>query len=315
MLCYTTKNGDAFCGDSTKLIQELEDNSIDLCITSPPFALLHPKEYGNETQDNYVSWLCDFVKLLLPKLKERGSLVLDIGSAYNPKEPTYSIYQFRLLVKLVDDFGLKLCQPFYWYNPSKLPTPTTYVNRMKIRAKDSIDTVWWLSKSARPHADCTQVLKPYSKKFKKQLKHPEKRRKEDIHVPSGHIIHADTWKNNGGSLPSNLLRIANTNSRGQYILACKRAKVNPHPCRMPEELVSFFVKYLTYEGDTVLDIFAGSNTVGEVCEGLNRRWKAFELSREYIAASAFRFISDIDNARACYEEIMASEGVVDISRF
>lgn len=315
MLCYTTKNGEAYCGDSIDLIQKLEDNSVDLCITSPPFALVHPKEYGNESQENYVSWLCDFVEVLLPKLKPKGSLVIDIGSAYNPKEPTYSIYQFRLLVKLVDDFGLKLCQPFYWYNPSKLPAPTTYVNRMKIRAKDSIDNIWWLSKSARPHADCTQVLNPYSKKFKKLLKHPEKRGAKDIVVPSGHMIHADTWKNNGGSLPSNLLRIANTNSRGQYILACKRAKIHPHPCRMPEELVSFFVKYLTFENDTVIDIFAGSNTVGEVCEGLNRRWKSFELSKEYVAASAFRFINNIDNAKACYEAIMESEETVDISQY
>ena len=72
---------------------------------------------------------------------------------------------------------------------------------------------------------------------------------------------------------------------------------------------------LTDEDDLVIDIFAGSNTVGEVCEGLDRRWKAFEISREYVATSAFRFISDIDNACACYEEIMESEGFVDISRF
>ena len=315
MLCYKTKNGEAYCGDSMQLIENLENKSVDLCISSPPFALVYPKEYGNESQENYVNWLCGFIEKLLPKLKDRGSIVLDIGSAYNPKEPTYSIYQFKLLVTLVEEYGLKLCQPYYWYNPSKLPAPTTYVNRMKIRAKDSVDTIWWLSKSSRPHADCKNVLKPYSKKFKKQLKHPEKGRKEDIIVPSGHMIHADTWKNNGGSLPSNLLRIANTNSRSKYILACKKAKLHPHPCRMPEELVSYFVKYLTYENDMVLDIFAGSNTVGEVCEGLNRRWKSFELIREYVAASAFRFIGNINNAEACYKAIMETDDAVDLSGY
>ncbi|MCM1132273.1 MAG: site-specific DNA-methyltransferase [Ruminococcus flavefaciens] len=315
MLCYTTKNGEAYCGDSLELINNLENESVDLLISSPPYALVHPKEYGNKNQTEYVCWLKEFINIVIPKIKKSGSIVLDFGAVYNYNEPSYSIYNFKILIMLVEECGLKLCQPFYWNNPSKLPSPTTYVNRMKIRAKDSVNTIWWLSKTSRPKADITKVLQPYSKKFKQMLKHPEKRQPFDIIVPSGHIIHQNTWKDNGGSIPSNMLSLANTNSREQYLIACKKLKINPHPCRMPRKLIEFFVKYLTDEQDLVIDIFAGSNTMGMVCEELNRHWKSFELSREYVSVSAFRFISDIENARKCYDLIMSSDTPVDITVF
>ena len=88
-----------------------------------------------------------------------------------------------------------------------------------------------------------------------------------------------------------------------------------HPARFPTALPEFFVKFLTDENDFVVDIFGGSNTTGYVCETLGRRWKTFEMSREYVAASAFRFIRDINNAQLCYDTIMNSNIAVDISQF
>lgn len=112
MLCYQTDLGNAYCGDSLKLIDELEDNSVDLVMTSPPFALLNPMEYGNVSQSEYVEWFKQFASKLLPKLKDTGSFVIDIGNTYNKGEPTYSLYAFRTLIMLVDDLGYRLAQPF-----------------------------------------------------------------------------------------------------------------------------------------------------------------------------------------------------------
>lgn len=315
MLCYKTDLGEAFCGDSLILIDKLADNSIDLVITSPPFALLRPKEYGNVEQKIYADWLAQFAEKLLPKLKDTGSLVLDIGNTYNKGEPTYSLYPYRTVIKLVDDLGYKLAQPFYWYNHSKLPAPIGYVNKRKIRCKDAVNTVWWLSKTSNPKADVTNVLNPYSDSMKKLFKNPEKFFKVKVPNPSGYT-HTQSWtKNHGGSIPSNCLIISNSESNSQYLRACRLADVKSHPARFLGKLVEFFIKMLTDENDFVVDIFAGSNTTGAVCERLNRRWRSFEMKKEYVAASAFRFIRDIDIARDIYDLILGADGNKDILKF
>jgi site-specific DNA-methyltransferase (cytosine-N4-specific) len=70
---------------------------------------------------------------------------------------------------------------------------------------------------------------------------------------------------------------------------CRKNKTKPHPARYPLELPQFFIKFLTDEGDLVLDPFGGSNTTGEAAEKLNRRWMTFEIVPEYLESSKFRF--------------------------
>src|SRR5581483_10743274 len=84
---YTTSLGKFFVGDSLELMDGLEAESVDLVITSPPFALLREKEYGNKPQSDYVSWLCRFGKAVRRALKPSGSFVLDLGGAYQRGAP------------------------------------------------------------------------------------------------------------------------------------------------------------------------------------------------------------------------------------
>jgi site-specific DNA-methyltransferase (cytosine-N4-specific) len=107
--------------------------------------------------------------------------------------------------------------------------------------------------------------------------------------PSGHDIKRSFDTDNGGAIPSNLLQISNTESNSRYIQLCRAAGVDAHPARFPQKLPAFFIDFLTTEGDTVLDIFGGSNTTGAAAEAARRRWLSFELNRSYLAASAFRF--------------------------
>lgn len=305
MLCYQTDLGKAYCGDSLLLIEELENDSVDLVMTSPPFALLNPMEYGNVSQSEYVEWFKQFAEKLLPKLKDTGSFVIDIGNTYNKGEPTYSLYAFRTLIMLVDDLGYNLAQPFCWYNNSKLPVPIEYVNKKKIRCKNAVDMVWWMSKTSNPKADVTKVLNPYSKSMKKLFKNPERFYRLDVPKESLRTTHTNSWTHNhGGSIPSNCLIISNSESNSKYLRICRKAEVKPHPARFPSQLAEFFIKLLTDEGDMVVDIFAGSNTTGAACEQLNRHWRSFELHREYVAASAFRFMKDDDDPSEIYKQIM-----------
>ncbi|MEZ0608129.1 site-specific DNA-methyltransferase [Fibrella sp. WM1] len=286
---YITEKGAAFFGDSRDLLATLPDESVDLIMTSPPFALLRKKEYGNEDQAEYVSWLGSFALAALPKLKSTGSLVMDIGGAYQKGSPTRSLYPFRVPIHFCDDLGYFLAEDFYWFNSSKLPSPIEWVNKRKIRAKDSVNNIWWFSKTEWPKANVSKVLTEYSERMKKLLQDPEKYY-DPKKRPSGHDIGKSFGNDNGGAIPSNLLQIPNSESGGHYTASCKEFGVKSHPARFPKGLPEFFIKYLTEPGDLVMDIFAGSNTTGEVAESLGRRWLSCDADLQYVAASSFRFL-------------------------
>lgn len=304
---YSTRLGSAHVGDSRALLAELADNSINLIITSPPFALQRKKAYGNKEQHEYVEWLSDFARLAFQKLSDDGSFVIDIGGAYEKGTPVRSLYPFRALISFCDDIGFNLAEEFYWHNPSKLPSPIEWVNKRKIRTKDSVNTVWWLSKTPWPKANVSNVLAPYSARMKKLIENPEKFYTPKVR-PSGHDIGKGFSKDNGGAIPPNLLSFPNTESNGRYMSGCKKVGAKGHPARFPGKLPEFFVKFLTNPDDLVVDIFAGSNTTGEIAEKLGRRWLAFEERRDYVAASSFRFADDDSDLVELYNAILSGDG-------
>lgn len=306
---YTTDLGAAHCGDSLELLAELEDSSVDLVFTSPPFALQRKKAYGNPEQSAYVDWLAEFGRLIHTKLKDEGSFVLDLGGAYEKGVPVRSLYNFRVLIRFCDELGFRLAEDFYWFNPSKLPSPIEWVNKRKLRAKDSVNTVWWFSKTDWPKANVSRVLTEYGPRMRRLLADPAgfytpKKR------PSGHDVGAGFGTDNGGAIPSNLLSIPNSDSNSPYLAACKALGIKAHPARFPPKLPEFFIRMLTDPGDLVVDIFAGSNTAGMVAEAEGRRWLGFELDRSYLAASAFRFLpgaSDQVALQDIYDRVLAGE--------
>lgn len=286
---YHTGKGQAHVGDALALLRELPDSSIDLVITSPPFALRRQKTYGNVEETKYVDWITPFGREIFRVLKKSGSFVLDLGGTYRCGTPSRSLYNFRVLLTFCDEIGFHLAEDFYWFNPAKLPSPIEWVNKRKIRVKDSVNTVWWFSRSDSPKADVRQVLAPYSDRMKKLIDNPEGFYKPKKR-PSGHDISARFGKDNGGAIPSNLLSIPNTDSNSSYLRLCKELGLERHPARFPPELPAFFIKMLTNEGDVVLDVFAGSNTTGFTAEALNRKWLAFEINRDYLVSSILRFL-------------------------
>ncbi len=282
---YEQGFGSAYLGDALELIKEIPDSSVNLVLTSPPFALTRKKEYGNESSEKYVEWFLPFTREFMRVLTKEGSFVLDLGGAFLPGHPVRSIYQFELLVRLCKDVGFFLAQDFYHYNPARLPSPAEWVTVRRIRVKDSVNVVWWLSKTENPKADNRKVLKPYSESMKELLRNGYKAKLR----PSGHDISVKFQKDNDGAIPPNLLALANTESNSAYLRKCQISGIKPHPARFPAGFAEFFVKFLTDENDLVLDPFAGSNTTGFVAETLRRRWIAFELSQQYIEGSRYRF--------------------------
>lgn len=280
---YSTDSGAAYHSDSLEIMQAMPSTSIDLVMTSPPFALIRKKEYGNEPVERYMDWFMPFCAEIKRILKPTGSFVLDIGGSWTPGAPVRSLYHFELAVKIAREFHL--AQEFYWYNPAKLPTPAEWVTVRRIRVKDSVNMVWWFSKEEFPKADNRKILRPYSDSMKRLLANGYKANKR----PSGHDISKTFQRDNGGAIPPNLIAIANTSSNDQYLRTCRQKGIKPHPARYPEQLVKFFLDFLTDPGDVVFDPFGGSNATGAACDTHERRWVVSELEESYLAGSLTRF--------------------------
>ena len=289
-LFHETDLGNVLWGDSRGyLFNKAAPGSVDLIMTSPPFGLVRKKSYGNEDAENYCDWFRPFAKGFRRVLKDSGSLVIDIGGSWVPGQPTRSLYHFKLLVMLVEEYGFHLCQEHYWWNPSKLPTPAEWVNVRRVRVKDAVNTIWWLSKTPYPKASNKRVLQPYSKSMQHLLKNGYQAKRR----PSGHDISNKFQKDNGGSVPPNLLAIANTESNGRYQDHCRAENIAIHPARFPAQIPEYFIRFLTDPCDLVVDPFAGSCVTGVVAENLARHWVCCELSEEYLLGARARFVPTV----------------------
>lgn len=284
-LFHQTNYGQLFHGDSLALLQTMGTETVDLIMTSPPFGLVRQKEYGNVEAEKYLDWFQPFAELFQRVLKDSGSLVIDIGGAWNSGTPTRSLYHFKLLIMLCEEFGFHLAQDFYWWNPSRLPTPAEWVTVRRIRVKDAINTVWWLSKTPWPKASNKRVLQPYSPSMYELLEKGYSAKKR----PSGHDISDKFAINNGGAIPPNLIAIPNTESNSVYLRYCQAKGIKPHPARYPAALPEYFIRLLTDEGDLVMDPFGGSCVTGEVAERLQRQWLCCEAVEEYLQGALGRF--------------------------
>lgn len=240
-------------------------------------------------------------------LANDGSLVIELGNAWEPGRPVQSLLHLECLFGLIKnpEADLRLIQEFICYNPSRLPSPAQWVTVNRYRTVDSYTHVWWIAKSDFPKADNSKVLRPYSKRMERLI---ETKTFNAGKRPSGHKISPTAFaKDNGGSiahnlfelesidssrdvrLPHNVLSFYNSTSNDYYFKRCRRENITPHPARMHGGLVNFFTEFLTEEDDLILDPFAGSNTTGYCAEKLNRRWIAIEANLDYAHNSIIRF--------------------------
>jgi site-specific DNA-methyltransferase (cytosine-N4-specific) len=310
-ILYKTKLGKFYLGDSVNLISNgfirKYQSKVNLIITSPPFPLNQKKRYGNLKGEEYKEWFINLAPLFSDLLTLNGSIVIEIGNAWEPGKPVQSILHLESLVGFLKhkDANLNLCQELICYNPSRLPSPAQWVTINRSRLIDSYTHVWWMAKSSNPKADNAKVLRPYSKSMQNLLK----RKKYNAgRRPSDHWISKNAFFiNHGGSimpnvieldqmadnkewrLPENVFRFSNTTSNDSFMKICRANKIVPHPARMNPALISFFIEFLTDPGDLILDPFAGTNTTGYVAESLGRNWIGVEAKEEYGKQAILRF--------------------------
>jgi hypothetical protein len=296
---YWTELGTMYRGSVEEFLEsgyaDAVRGEVQMLFTSPPFPLNRKKRYGNRVGDEYLDWLGELAAPLGDLLAPDGSFVVELGNAWEPGEPVMSPLALKALLRLQEAGDFRLCQQFVVHNPARLPSPAQWVNIERIRVKDSYTNVWWMARTARPKADNRKILTGYSPAMKKLLR----RQSYNAGVrPSEHNIGETSFlADNGGAIPPNaldfesMLRISNTTSNDEYRSHCKSQDLKVHPARMQPELVEFFTRFLTDEGDLVVDPFGGSNTTGAMAESLNRQWLSVEPNAEYVAGSQGRFPS------------------------
>ncbi|WP_433375133.1 DNA-methyltransferase [Actinoplanes sp. CA-142083] len=302
---YQTSLGSMWQGDALDMLAGIGNETVNLVLTSPPFALTRKKSYGNQPEDEYIEWFAPFAEEVKRVLRHDGSFVIDLGGAWLPGSPTRSLYQYRLLINLHDKFGFHLAEDFYWFNRAKLPGPRQWATIERNRVKDAVNNIWWLSKTERPKADNRKVLKPYSTAMQKMIKRGTY---NDGERPSEHKIGKNWARDLGGAIPpnvieaaesvesfgalDNMLDLGNTNSTDPYHDFCRTNNIRRHPARFPKAVPDFFVRFLTDDGDLIVDPFGGSNVTGEVADGLGRNWLSCDLDIDYIRGSVGRFSGD-----------------------
>lgn len=310
LVAHATQGGAYLLGDSIELLSSPQMTSlkgkVNLIVTSPPYPLNDKKSYGNLTGDKYLQWFISMAPIFSNLLTEDGSLVLEIGNAWEQGRPVQSLLHLKALLGFAEhtEAGLRLVQQFVCYNPSRLPSPAQWVTVNRIRTVDSFTHVWWLAKSDFPKADNSKVLRPYSKSMKTLLKNAHYNAGTR---PSEHVIGKKSFlTSHGGSIAHNFFEaetldpyrevrlpnafsMANTASSDFFTRECKKRGLTPHPARMPIGLASFFIDFLTNKGDLVLDPFAGSNTTGFAAALADRRWISIEIKDSYVEQSRVRF--------------------------
>ena len=311
-IAYARALGEAWRGDSRKLLKRIPDESVDLVFTSPPYALIKQKEYGNRPDHAYIRWFRPFAREIHRILKPSGSFILNLGGAWVRGAPIKSLYQYKLLLDLCEPNHRRrnppkffFAQDFYWFNPAKLPNPTQWVNVERVRVKDAVEPIWWLAKSPNPKATNSSVLAPYSKHMLRLISTNRYNRGDR---PSGWSV-SDKWgRNNGGSIPPNfltedglnlLLNVlveSNTASNDQMRRKLRANGLKPHPATFPTSLPEFFVRLTTDEMDVVIDPFCGSNTTGFVSDSLGRQWLSIDSNNDYLFASRARWAANSQSA-------------------
>ncbi len=208
-----------------------------MIFTSPPFPLNRKKNYGNLNGKEYITWLAGFAPIFSEFLSADGSIVLELGNAWNAGEPTYSTLSIEALLRFKEVGKFHLCQEFIYFNPARLPSPVQWVNKERIRVKDAFTRIWWLSSTPRPDADNRRIFVQYSDRMQRLLKsgnYNSGRR------PSQHVIGSKSFlKSNGGAIPPNVIVASNTQSTSAYMSYCRQKHITPHPARMSEEIPRF----------------------------------------------------------------------------
>lgn len=247
------------CLDTMK---KMEENSIDLIITSPPYADRRKTTYGGIHPDNYVEWWLEISKELQRVLKPTGSFILNIKE--NVVDGERHTYVLELIIAMRKQ-GWLWTEEYMWHKKNSFPG--YWPNRLR----DGWERLLHFTKEKKFNMYQDQVRVPIGDWAKTRLENPTEYDKErqESSVGSGFGVKRANWVNKDLVLPNNVLHLA------------AEAGNKSHSAAYPEKLPEFFIKLFTKPNDLVYDPFMGSGTTAKVSLHLNRNFVGSEISEEY----------------------------------
>tara|TARA_R110000796_G_scaffold240553_1_gene361672 strand:- start:130 stop:957 length:828 start_codon:yes stop_codon:yes gene_type:complete len=257
------ENNKVYHMDGIDGLRVLEDETVDLIITSPPYADM--KKYADGSNgvpvEQYVNWFIPFVTEIERVLKPTGSFILNINDKVSNKfrHP----YVYNLVSRITSDTNLKLYERLFWNKGKGLSHPK--------RFGDKIEYVFWFAKKEGFTFNIDEMRVPYSESSLKRFKKPIKKRFNRTEGDEK-VEYKDWGPNPKGALPSTLINIGSESRR----------IADNHIAVYPEALVDYFIKGATNEGDLVLDPFMGSGTTGVSAKKHKRSWIGFDSVEEYV---------------------------------
>lgn len=266
-------------GDCVEVMKDLPSKSVDLVLTSPPYA--DQRDYGTEgssiSPDDYIKWFVPKARQIKRVLKDNGSFILNIND--KTVDGFQHLYAFELMIYLCKKMGFRLVRDYIWYNPA---TPPNVFSRGGYgRTKKSHEYCFWFSKGSEWTFNLDPIRKPYGKDMDKFLQGKGKGDRTENSRPSTHNFNCEkVWANKGGSDPGSVISLGNTNSNDLFSKLCKERGI-AHPARFPEKLAEFFILSGTEEGALVLDPFSGSGTTALSAARNNRRWIGIDANADY----------------------------------
>lgn len=257
-----TDDVNLYQGDCLSMLSMMEDASVDLIVTSPPYADQRKGTYGGISPDQYVDWFAPIAEQLLRVLKPSGSFILNIKEkAVNGERHTYVL---ELILKM-RGLGWLWTEEYIWHKKNSFP------GKWPNRFRDSWERCLHFTKSKKFAMYQEAVMVPMGDWKNERLKKLSARdaTRDESRVGSGFGKNISNWKGRDMAYPTNVLHMATE---------CGNKS---HSAAFPESLPEWFIRLFTAEGDVVLDPFAGSGTTLLVAERLARKTVGFELLEEH----------------------------------
>lgn len=253
---------DVILGDCLDVLKNLSDNSVDLIVTSPPYADQRKSTYGGISPDKYVEWFLPIAKELKRVLHPKGTFVLNIKEKVADSER--HIYVMELIIEMRKQ-GWLWTEEFIWHKKNCFP------GKWPNRFRDSWERLLQFNKTKdfNMYQDAVRVpMGDWAKTRLKNLSETDKRR-DNSKVGSGFGKNVSKWIGRDLAYPTNVLVMATESSNKK------------HSAVFPKELPSWFIKLFTKPGDVVLDPFLGSGTTSIAAFQLDRNSIGIEIQEEY----------------------------------
>jgi DNA modification methylase len=294
MVAMSTSLGVALWSKSHNVFVSSQFNEpIHLALTSPPYPLQQARAYGNEVDTNkYIDFICEALEPIVSNLYPGGNIALNVSNdIFEKGSPSRSIYIEKLIIAVVERFGLWLMDRIPWSCPNKIPGPIAWASKKRIQLNSGYEPILWFCNSPKQCiANNQRVLKPHTEAHQKFIENGG-HRSASVNGDGAYIKKEGAWSNpTAGTIPKNVLTFHNTCSRGRKVSNyAKSLGIPAHAAKMPYSLADFLVKFLSREGDLVVDPFGGTFTSGEAAERNSRRWLCTDMIWEYVRQSFARF--------------------------